>query len=756
MRTIPPDVYNRLKARQQIGDYRPNHEVEVIERSAKTRGFIAEGTGSEDPTSSDYRPLKIIQGLGEQAIAHSNWVPTNEGRFICAYPQTIDGTNRVVLGYTDAEENFLSEPHYPIQETVVIEDITFYRARDCSLYKHDDGDLFMFVRDRWPDPGEEYGDMSARRDFAGSRIDCYVSASGNGYEMVGEAKVSDFVYYSTVQRNLPGYSDSRYQFWEINWNAGITYEPMRTSEGNFLLAGHLCESFYPTSRIWMSEDKFLTWKRVAGSRFFGHSAGFTKPVELPDGSIFSCVQWNSGNANLFLSETKGHSFFEIYNHPDYGTKSLRFISERSQSFNGSFLYDDHTGVVYRHSAGVYGGCGIHILENPTKERFMDPEAWEFIMYTHSNRQQWTRLYHTPKDRIAVHWGEFILGFTPPEGTKLRAKYIHISRSRTAASALNIVFDNKDGVLTPERSGSEYFKLLWMNNEIVVKQGYGNNLVQTFSGLIDSPRPRRNPDYAEIEVVARDYYKRCLDQTITHPETGAHAVHAVGAVESIFRQLAIWAGFSNDRIVTETTGMSVEKDFSWESYADAMQWLAEVVNFEIIVDEYGTIYFLRHHERGSDLAPDYVFREGEDIIRIDYEVDDAELYAEVVVFGRAENEEGEQVVLEARAPFGAVEYNQVLPQKILPIHSDLSTLAECQTLADRTVALMASKPRCADFAAIGVPYLQPGDRVRVIESSTTISEIYRIEEMDIMQEPEEGTLLMTLRTHHYGAPDPEAI
>ena len=751
MRTIPPDVYNRLKARQQIGDYRPNHEVEVIERSAKTRGFIAEGTGSEDPTSSDYRPLKIIQGLGEQAIAHSNWVPTNEGRFICAYPQTIGGTNRVVLGYTDAEENFLSEPHYPIQETVVIEDITFYQAQDCSLYKHDDGELFLFVRDQipieeWQTAWDDWND----RNY-GMNIKVYVSASGNGYTLSGEVKTSDFVYHSTVWQNRPG---SHINFlWhgthldtEIGWDAGLTYEPMRTSEGHFLLAGHACETFFPTARIWMSEDKFLTWKRVAGSRFFGHAAGFTKPVELPDGTIFSGTQHNSGDASLFRSDTGGHSFYNV-------GAPLRFISERSQSFNGSFLYDDHTGVVYRHSAGIYSGCGIHVLTNPTKERFIDPDAWEFIMYTHSNAQMWTRLYHTPKDRIAVHWGSVILGFTPPEGTKLRAKYIHVSRSRTAASALNIVFDNKDGILTPERSGSEYFKLLWMNNEIIVRQGYGSDLVQTFSGMIDSPRPRRNPDYAEIEVVARDYFKLCLDQTITHPTTGAHAVHAVGPVESIFRTLAQWAGFAGDKIVTEATGMSVEKDFSWESYADAMQWLAEVVNFEIIVDEYGTIHFLRHHERGSDLAPDYVFREGEDIIRLDYEIDDAELYAEVVVHGRTEVD-GEQVVLEARAPFGAIVYNQVLEQKILKIDSDLTTLAECQTLADRTASLMASKPRCADFAAIAVPHLQVGDRVRVIESSTTISEIYRVDEMDIMQEPD--TLLMTLRTHHYGAPDPEAI
>jgi hypothetical protein len=189
---------------------------------------------------------------------------------------------------------------------------------------------------------------------------------------------------------------------------------------------------------------------------------------------------------------------------------------------------------------------------------------------------------------------------------------------------------------------------------------------------------------------------------------------VWACGGIFRALAVLAGWPNERVVTESTGMSLEKEFSWEAYADAMQYLADAAGFEIICDEYGYLHFLREQERGSGAA-EYVFREGEDIVRLDYEIDDDELYYEVVVHGKGEDTEGEAIVIEARADYVPREYYQVLEQKILKIDTDLATEAECQELADRTVALMLSKPRCADFAAIAVPHLQVGDRIQVIES-----------------------------------------
>ena len=744
MRDIPLAVYNRLKARQQIGDYRPNHEVEILDQAVKTRGFTAEGTGSEDPTSNDFRPTKIIQGYDNPEEGYEeysnerigNWVPTSDGRFVCAWPQVIDDTSRIVLGYTSSEANFFTQD-YPVEEIVVIEDITFHQAWDCSLYRHRDGEIFLFVKDRIPYEGNPWTEENP----FGMNIKCYVSASGSGHV----DGVSDFAYHSTIWQNIPHPDWPEY---EGGWNRGMTYEPAETSGGNFLLACNVSMGVFSTGRIYMSEDKFLTWKPVAISRFFGHAAGMTKPVELPDGTIFSGHQHGSGAANLYISEAGGHSFANA-------DASLRSISERTQSYFGSFVYDPDTNVVYRHSAGTYSGCGIHILENPTPERFMDPDAWEFIMYTDTNRAEWTRMYITPGDRIAVHWSDrsgrtVILGISPPEGVKLRAKEINISRSRTAASSLNVLFDNKDGILTPERGTAEtndYFKLLWMNNEIIIRQGYGTDLVQTFSGLIDRPQPSRNPDVAEIEVVARDHFKKCLDQTITVGSQN-HAIHAVGPVEGIFRQLAQMAGFSNEKIFTEATGMSVEKEFSWETYADAMQYLAEIVNYEIITDEYGNIHFLPQEMRGDVLEYDYVFREGEDIVRIDYEIDDDDLYYEVVVHGKNDDDE----VIEVRASYTPREYYQVLEQKILKVDTELSTVAECQELADRTVQLMLAKPRCADFAAIAVPWLQVGDKILVEESSTTISEIYRIDEMDLMQEPD--SFLMTLRTHHYAQPGGE--
>lgn len=151
---------------------------------------------------------------------------------------------------------------------------------------------------------------------------------------------------------------------------------------------------------------------------------------------------------------------------------------------------------------------------------------------------------------------------------------------------------------------------------------------------------------------------------------------------------------------------------------------------------------------------WTFREGEDIISIDYTIDDTNLYYEAVVYGQRPIEwdsEGEPTKFEAIsavAPYNPRDYFQVLPHKILKIDApDADTEEKCQEIADRAIYQMKSRARICRFKAVAIPWLQVGDCVQIIESSSNVSEIYRITDMAIKQAADGFT--MELTTYHYG-------
>jgi len=395
----------------------------------------------EEWGSTDFRPLKTIQGYNDYSNSRvSNWVPTGDGRFICSWPQ--DGA--IVLGYTSSEEKFLNTG-YPAEETITITDLDFGTLADCSMFKLEDGKLLLFVRHQIPDPGEEYGTMSERRDVAGSRIDCYISSSGNGYAMAGEDKVSDFVHHTLVRKNTPGWSDSQYPFLEVSWDKGMLNEPFRTDSGALLLSTCMAVGFKERGLVFRSTNDGETWTltfhyglTLLNAGYFG----FCKPFQIGNGDIFVMMMQGSANKHMYRSTTDGQAFTETLG--EWGQRfgySMTDMQEtpRFASFGCSFWYDKEQDRLYMHAAGTFTGCGIFILDEPNNNRIMsfayhrwkhfqdgDEELnersdWEQrFMYTHTNTGVYSRLYRTPKDRLAVQWSDLstrtvIIGFGGPAG-----------------------------------------------------------------------------------------------------------------------------------------------------------------------------------------------------------------------------------------------------------------------------------------------------------------------------------------------------
>ncbi len=141
---------------------------------------------------------------------------------------------------------------------------------------------------------------------------------------------------------------------------------------------------------------------------------------------------------------------------------------------------------------------------------------------------------------------------------------------------------------------------------------------------------------------------------------------------------------------------------------------------------------------------YVFQEGYDIFNLGYKYSRRDIYAKIVVTGKSSTGTIVSGIYSVATPS-----NYGVPDdKIMYVDDEtLDTAVKCQDTADQLGADMIKKYREATFGAVGVPWIQVGDCVQVIETSSGISEIYRILTMDIEASPD--GMVMTMRTYHYG-------
>jgi len=320
---------------------------------------------------------------------------------------------------------------------------------------------------------------------------------------------------------------------------------------------------------------------------------------------------------------------------------------------------------------------------------------------------------------------------------LQASSISISKGKGGANTATIQASNKDGILNPKNPDNPLFGILGTNKQIIIKQGYGTELIETFTGMIDDFDMSTWPQTTGISL--RDNLKKALDQTVTYGSQ--HTIEFVSQpIENIIGYLCYLADIEVD--IIEPTGLSVAIAFSWCSYADAFQQLGDLASFEWGCDSYGKFYFRRDYQPDNMFVA-YTFEEGIDLATLKYTLSDKDIYSKVAVFGKS----GETVI-SYEAPFlDAASYN-IHPQKILKIDAtEASTMDALVKIAERALSLMQSRTAVIQFTSIAIPWLEVGDFIGIYERSTGAASVYRLS--DISFTMTNNSFTMSGTAYYYG-------
>jgi len=96
---------------------------------------------------------------------------------------------------------------------------------------------------------------------------------------------------------------------------------------------------------------------------------------------------------------------------------------------------------------------------------------------------------------------------------------------------------------------------------------------------------------------------------------------------------------------------------------------------------------------------------------------------------------------------AAYYNVLTDKVIIVADNTIATPEQCEEVAERLLVTLSAGARSVSFDAVAVPYLWVGDCIMIVESSSTISEIYRI--TDIKYKFSGSSMMMGIDAKHYG-------
>ncbi len=404
--------------------------------------------------------------------------------------------------------------------------------------------------------------------------------------------------------------------------------------------------------------------------------------------------------------------------------------------------------------------------------------------------------------------------------------------RLTFSIVNVNPSNQSdvGYFSPYRSTdfgktpNAWYQIIVPSTKVVAKMGYGANIITVFTGEIDEVVISSNPNDYTIQVDCRDMACWLLDKQIYAVTDGVgeyaieYPIPADGVefwltpglatdpdIADIVKDLCMRAGFEDEDITIEATGIKIAPEYEKMCYMDAINELCTLSGFELKFDVYGKITFLHVTDRspavndeshaagnftlvhypivaGSDLLYSavsgggthwildtnytldlstgavtnidmtgtvycsyvyaaHVYKEGEDLYGLDMTISRRNIYGTIRVAG--DGDEAAAVVSNPMWDGSRVDVDKVM----FADNPNLETEADCQLSADRLKLDMLCRYISADFSCVAHPWLQVGDCIQVIENASTISEIYKI--MSISFDLSSDGFVSTIKAFHVG-------
>lgn len=214
-------------------------------------------------------------------------------------------------------------------------------------------------------------------------------------------------------------------------------------------------------------------------------------------------------------------------------------------------------------------------------------------------------------------------------------------------------------ITCELADNDWGRWLWAcvpDALVTIRQGYGAEMLTTFTGFLDMPDEPRDPQERTITLTGRDWMKHAIVQSaiVTAPqgatESGAvldpsNFVYVNMEVSDIVADLLTHLSFPGT-VVAQTSYLVAEFTVTdGTSFAAALSQLASMVAFRSFCDELGTYHFepprVTRDAYGT-IVPDAQFRAGGpdawvfpgayDIETLERATDDLEMYTRVKAVG----------------------------------------------------------------------------------------------------------------------------
>lgn len=704
MRPMKESTYNALKNRSMVGPNRFGYDIEV---EGYTEGY------------SEIEQ-KLENNTGQARAV--DFVVRRDGKVLIAY---LSG-NSLYLKLVDSEEEFNTVPNLLTGGTLFKTFEQINLAQCFSMIRLNNGKILLLVNDIG--------------SFGGSpwTINAYISESGG---------IEDFVLKKTLFSQARISSNTSYAKARVS-------KPAVHADGTVFFAASeriSASSIDMTNAtVFSSDSEFETFQRKTvpfeTSYRNVYPNNFRNMVVIGDFVFFHYLyEASSYNVYIIYSANKGET---------WSVMTHSFLAD-TYTAQRTFVADD-TGVLFMLVSGGSANTANSRLYRMKETSTLSPAAlndsanWELLR---SDMIIWwsdNPGYLSMAADGSIHWYS-VRAVNDNTGSAVNTvltrsrkapvfdiQSIAISKSKGGANTASISVNNQAGRVNPRNPDSPLYKILNLNRKAHIAQGYGTDLVPSFTGIIDGVHMSTFPMVAEIKL--RDNLKRALDQIVT--KNGSQVVtYARQPIEDIVSDLCFLCGMPVGTI--EPTGISVEKEFNWQTYADALQFLSDIASFEFLVDEAGLFHFRRDYQP-DDMEVAWSFEEGVDIQNLSYEIDDTDLYRAVRVYGKSEDD---QVMVYNAAFVDAEEFN-ILPQKIMKIDAtETSTMGELAKIAQRALATMRSRTRIIKFSAVAIPHLQVGDFIQLFESSTNTHEIYRLSSIDLNMTKDHFT--MTCTAYYYG-------